>query len=184
MSHDPRFLALLRGINVGGKNVIRKDDLRTCFADLGFRDVRTYIQSGNVLFRSDDTDLDALRETIERGLSERFSYPAQAVVLSHRKYAAVVRAAPPGWGSDARRKHYALFTLPGVTPERVMAQLPLPRTDVETVSAGPGVVFWSISNAQQAQTTYAKLPAAAVSRQLTIRNHKTVWKLRDLLEDL
>ena len=164
--------------------MIRKDDLRSCFADLGFSDVRTYIQSGNVLFRSNEEDLKELREAIERGLSERFAYPAQAVVLTQREYAAVVRAAPPGWGSDAQQKHYALFTLPGVTPERVMAQLPSPRAKVETVSAGPGVVFWSISNARQAQTTYAKLPAAAVSRQLTIRNHKTVWKLRDLLEDL
>ena len=48
----PKFLALLRGINVGGKNIIAKDDLRQCFEDLGFESVRTYIQSGNILFRA------------------------------------------------------------------------------------------------------------------------------------
>lgn len=184
MSNAPRFLALLRGINVGGHNVIAKDDLRACFQDLGFTNVRTYIQSGNVLFHSGDTDLKALTARIEWALSDRFSYPAQAVVLSHKRYAAVVRAAPQGWGSDERQKHYALLTLPGITPKRVLAQLPPPRADVETVTAGPGVVFWSISKEHQAQTTYAKLPAASVYRQLTIRNHNTVIKLLELFDDL
>lgn len=80
-----RFLALLRGINVGGKNIIAKDDLRRCFEDMGFTSVRTYIQSGNVLFRSDQTSIKQQTTAIEAGLSDRFSYEGQAVVLSHRK---------------------------------------------------------------------------------------------------
>ena len=51
VGNDRQFLALLRGINVGGKNVISMEELRQCFEDLGFRSVRTYIQSGNILFR-------------------------------------------------------------------------------------------------------------------------------------
>ena len=184
MSNDPRFLALLRGINVGGHNIIAKDDLRGCFQDLGCTNVRTYIQSGNVLFRCEDADLKELRRTIKRGLSKRFSYEAQAVVLSREKYASVVRAAPEGWGADGEQKHYALFTLPGITPKDVVAQLPPQDAGVETVTAGRGVVFWSISKAEQAKTTYMKLPAAPVYRQVTIRNHNTVFKLLDLFENI
>ena len=64
-----RFLALLRGLNVGGQNVIGKADLIRCFEDLGFDGVRTYIQSGNVLFRSSESGVAALTRAIEGRLS-------------------------------------------------------------------------------------------------------------------
>ena len=79
----PRFLALLRGLNVGGQNVIGKDDLVRCFEEPGFESVRTYIQSGNVLFRSTETRVAALTRAIEERLSERLSNPVQAVVCLH-----------------------------------------------------------------------------------------------------
>jgi len=170
MAADSRFLALLRGINVGGHNVIAKDDLRACFESLDPSNVRTYIQSGNILFRIDGATPHDLTETIARALSERFAYDA------------VLRAAPNAWGADAQQKHNALFTLPGITPQRVVAQLPPPKPGIESVTLGPGVIFWSILKDHQAQTTYAKLPAARVYRRLTIRNHNTVCKLRDLFE--
>ena len=76
-----RFVALLRGINVGGKNLILKEELRQFFEDLGFKRIRTYIQSGNILFQSDKTSSEELTQTIEKGLSARFSYAARAVCL-------------------------------------------------------------------------------------------------------
>ena len=65
--NDSRFLALLRGINVGGKNIIAKADLRQCFEELGLTNVRTYIQSGNVLFRCDEKSVDELTATLQAG---------------------------------------------------------------------------------------------------------------------
>ena len=93
-----RYLALLRGINVGGNNVIAKDDLRRCFEDLGFRNVRTYIQSGNIVFRAPEGETGKLTERVESGLSKRFSYAARAIVLSHAGYRAALAAAPAAWG--------------------------------------------------------------------------------------
>ncbi|MEM7347262.1 MAG: DUF1697 domain-containing protein, partial [Chloroflexota bacterium] len=68
-----KFLALLRGINVGGRNIISKDELRQAFEALGFTNVRTYIQSGNILFRSQDSDLKQLTQAVTNHLSRRFS---------------------------------------------------------------------------------------------------------------
>ena len=185
MAKSPsRFLALLRGINVGGNNIIAKDDLRQCFEDLGYTHVRTYIQSGNILFRSDETSVKALTTAVEAGLSERFSYEAQAVVLSHRKYKSAVSAAPDDWGADDEEKHNALFTLSGTTPKKVLAQLPPPKSEIETVTAGPGVIFWSISKKHQTKTTLMKLSQEPVYQQMTIRNHNTVFKLLELFEDV
>lgn len=69
-----RYVALLRGINVGGKNLIRMPDLKRCFEEMGFADVVTYIQSGNVIFAAGDAagDRAGIVQRIEAGLAERF----------------------------------------------------------------------------------------------------------------
>ena len=178
------YLALLRGINVGGKNVIAKDDLRKCFEDLGHTNVRTYIQSGNILFRSGEKSIKALTTEVERGLSKRFKYEAQAVVLSHRKYKSMIAAAPEGWGISDEEKHNALFTLRSTSPKKVLAQLLAPKTELETVTVGSGVIFWSISKKHQTKATFTKLPQQLVYQQMTIRNHNTVFKLRDMFQSI
>ena len=182
-----RYLALLRGVNVGGNNLIGKDDLRRCFEELGFERVRTYIQSGNVLFRAPAagaTDTTALTGQVEQGLSERFAYAARAVVLSHADYAAALAAAPPAWGRDPDCRHNALFTLAGATPGAVLDALPPARPDIDAIAAGPGVVFWSAVKERITRSALMKLPTLPVYRQVTIRNHNTVRKLAALLEEL
>ena len=179
-----RFLALLRGINVGGKKLISKEELRQCFEDLGFSSVRTYIQSGNILFRAGQKSAKGLTRTIEAGLSKRFSYGAQAVVISASQYASAVGAAPADWGNNEAQKHNALFMLGGINPEDVLARLPAPKPDFETVTAGPGVIFWSASKKSLGRTTMMKLAGLPIYKQLTVRNHNTVFKLLELFEDL
>jgi len=184
VKRSSRFVALLRGINLGGKNVISKQDLARCFDGLGFTNVRTYIQSGNLLFRSDKTGIKTLTKRIEQGLSKRFSYEAQAAVLSFSQYRTAVEAAPKSWGKNDTQTHNALFMLDGITVEKVLAQLPALKSKIETVTPGPGVVFWSASKAQLTKTTLMKLSAAPVYRQMTVRNHNTVFKLLELFEEI
>lgn len=178
-----RYLALLRGINVGGRNVIGKDDLRRCFEDLGFERVRTYIQSGNVLFRAAAADVAKLNARVEQGLSDRFSYAARSVVLSHADYSSALAAAPPAWGEDPACRHNALFTMAGVTPEEVLAGLPPAKPDIDAIAAGPGVVFWSAPKDRITRSAFMKLPSLPVYQQVTIRNHNTVRKLAALLDE-
>lgn len=176
-------LALLRGINVGGKNVIRMADLREAFADMGFADVRTYIQSGNVLFRGGAGSTTQIAATIERELSRRFDYTARAVVRSKRQYEAAILRAPAQWGQDPARKHNALFTLPGVRATTILAKLPPLRDDLEEATCAPGVIFWSASIQGLARTTIMKLGALPVYADLTVRNHKTTLALLERLRD-
>ena len=179
-----RYLALLRGINVGGNNIIAKDDLRRCFEDLGFTNVRTYIQSGNIVFRADEEgQTQQLTVRVEAGLSERFSYAARAVVLSYADYRALLDAAPPTWGEDPAYRHNALFTLAGTTPAAVLASIPPIKEELEEVAAGPGVVFWSAEKTRVTRSAFVKLPAHPIYQQVTIRNHNTVRRLAALLEE-
>lgn len=179
---DLRFVALLRGINVGGKNLISKQELRRCFEDFGFTKVRTYIQSGNILFRSTNNDAAHLTTTIEQGLSARFSYGARAAILSYEQYKEAVASAPDDWGKDNRQKHNALFTLATITPQEVLAKLPPLKQHIETVTLGENVVFWSVSKEHLTKTTLMKLSKTPVYQEVTVRNHNTVLKLLALFE--
>ena len=178
------FLALIRGINVGGQSVISKVELIRCFEDLGYAGVRTYIQSGNVLFLAGETRVAELTRAIESRLSERLGRPVRAVVFPRARYRAAVRAAPAGWGRDDDRTHNALFMLRGITSSRAVAQLPALKGAIESVAIGPGVVYWSISKEHQTRTTWMKLAATPVYRQVTVRNHRTVFRLLELFEEL
>ena len=180
-SNSP-FLALLRGVNVGGRNIIAKGDLQICFQDMGFCDVCTYLQSGNVLFRSQERRIGKLTQTIEIGLSDHFFYKARAVVISRKMFRSAIHSAPRDWGRNDQRQHQALFTLGGANPEQVLLKLVSPKTEIEEVNAGSGAIFWSISKADLKKSTFLRLPASPAYRQLTIRNHNTVFRLMELME--
>jgi uncharacterized protein (DUF1697 family) len=177
-------VALLRGVNVGGKNLISKEELRRTFEGLGFSNVRTYIQSGNILFRSDITDSRELTRTIEKDMAARFSFAARAAVFSYDQYRSAVRSAPDGWGNNDKQKHNALFTLGDITSEEVLAQLPTPKKRIETLTTGPRVVFWSVSKSQLTKTTFMRLPNASVYQQVTVRSHNTVFRLLELFDEI
>jgi uncharacterized protein (DUF1697 family) len=65
---NSRYIALLRGINVGGNTLIKMPDLKVCFESLGFTDVVTYIQSGNVVFSTRNDNAEEITQLIESGL--------------------------------------------------------------------------------------------------------------------
>ena len=177
-----RYLALLRGINVGGKNVIRKDDLRGCFEDLGYENVLTYIQSGNILFRAKKSPVRELIAEVEQALAERFNYDARAVIIPREKFAKMQAAVPETWGSNKTHKHNAMFTLAGVAANRIVSQLQPAKSAWETITAAPGIIFWSASIKHLTRTSMMKLAATPAYRQLTVRNHNTFYKLAELFE--
>jgi uncharacterized protein (DUF1697 family) len=90
-----RYVALLRGINVGGRNAVAMADLRAAFEDAGHAGVRTYIQSGNVLF---DAAGRVDEEGVEAVLERRFGVPLVVVLRTARQLWAVVEGAPDGFG--------------------------------------------------------------------------------------
>lgn len=176
------YLALLRGINVGGHNVIRMSDLRDAFEGMGFSDVATYIQSGNVLFRAPSRNsAAALTTKIESDLSDQFGYHARVVLRSKRQYMEALKRAPATWGTDPTRKHNALFTLPRIKPQTILAEAGPLVAELEEATCAPGVIFWSAS-AKSSRTAMMQVAKSPVYKDLTVRNHKTTFKLQQMLE--
>ncbi|UVS70407.1 DUF1697 domain-containing protein [Nitrososphaera viennensis] len=106
-----QYLALLRGINVGGNNIIRMTDLIACFEQMGFADVMTYIQSGNILFRADEQNRARLTAKIEGVLPATFHYDSRVVIITHKQLKSVVEGAPRQFGKDAAQYRYDVIFL-------------------------------------------------------------------------
>jgi uncharacterized protein (DUF1697 family) len=178
-----RYVALLRGINVGGKNLIKVADLKTCLEDDGLEDVVTYIQSGNVMFRSGGESLATLTDRIERLLSATFGYEASVVLRSRQQMRATLDRAPAGFGEDPARFRYdALFLKAPLTARAAMRSV-LTRDGVDEAHPGPGVLYFSRLTSQASQSRLNTIVGTPVYRSMTIRNWNTTTKLARMLDD-
>ena len=177
----PSHVALLRGINVGGNNLIRMPELAACFRDAGYRDVSTYIQSGNVLFTAGRGSTPDLEDAAERMLEERFKLPILVVVRSRDELAATIAAAPPNHGSAELRSDVFFLKHP-LTAEATAAQLPDLREGVDSVALGPGAIYFSRVAKQASRTRITRLVSMPVYRQMTVRNWRTTTRLLELLD--
>ena len=90
----PVFISMLRGVNVGAHNRIKMDALKVLYESLGFKDARTYVQSGNVIFRAREQDLAKLAKKIQDGIAKRFSFTPSVVVRTKQEMRAAMEASP------------------------------------------------------------------------------------------
>ncbi len=177
-----QYLALLRGINVGGKNIIKMADLKAGFEALGFSNVFTYIQSGNVLFQSEEKDKALLTNKIENGLSKRFGSPVPVVVISQKELADIIRTAPDGFGKDEKTFRYnAIFLKEPLTSKEAMKSVSI-REGVDTAHAGKQILYFSHLISRASQSHLRKIIGLPMYQNMTIRNWTTTTKLLALLE--
>lgn len=176
------FVALLRGINVGGNNLIRMPALKAAFEDAGYGNVRTYIQSGNVLFRTGQTGPQELEQSIERMLEERFGIPILVVARSRDELADIVASAPEGHGSPLHRSDVFFLKHP-LSAEEALAQFPDLRDGVDAVAPGPGVVYFSRLDAEAGRSRITRIMGTPLYRRITIRNWRTTTKLLQLIDE-
>jgi uncharacterized protein (DUF1697 family) len=180
---DTTWLALLRGINVGGRNRILMADLRTCFEDSGYTGVRTFIQSGNVVFDTARSEREAVRSSVERMLAEAFDYDATVELRDVAALQAVVASAPPGFGDDADTLHYdVLFLLHPLQPEEALEALTL-REGIDAAWTGPDVVYVSRVRAMAAKSGLSRIASHPSYQRITIRNWNTTTRLLALMEE-
>lgn len=177
-----QYLALLRGINVGGNNIIRMADLVACFEKMGFADATAYIQSGNILFKADEQDKAALTGKIERTLSDAFNYNSRVVVITYKQLKSVVENAPGQFGKDAARYRYdVLFLKEPLTTRAAMKSISV-RDGVDRAYEGKGVLYFSRLIVKATQSHLQKIIALPMYQNMTIRNWNTTTKLLALMD--
>jgi uncharacterized protein (DUF1697 family) len=177
-----KYLALLRGINVGGNNIIKMVDLKACFEKMGFLDVSTYIQSGNVLFNSPETNLTKLTDKVEKTLSKQFSYQSTVVVVLHQELKEAVKKAPKGFGTEPTKYRYdVIFLKAPLTGKEAIKEIQV-REGVDEVSAGKNVLYFSRTEENVTKSYVSKIVSLPIYKSMTIRNWNSTSKLLKLMD--
>jgi len=173
-------IALLRGVNVGGKNIIKMDMLKQLFEDMGFSDVKTYIQSGNVIFKTQKNDKVKIAKTIENQLLNAFSIETTTAILTSDELKEIVDNAPENFGSEPEKFRYDVwFLLPPTSVNDVVSNVRL-REGVDFLQAGKNAMYTSRLTSEMGRSNFSKIMQTPVSKKFTIRNWNTTRKLLEM----
>jgi uncharacterized protein (DUF1697 family) len=176
-----RYVALLRGINVGGRNIVAMTDLREAFETAGFQAVSTYIQSGNVLFGSDSPRV-ALEGDVEAMLERRFGVPLVVILRAHLQLRNIVEKAPDGFGGQPDTYHSDVIFLKAPLTSRQAMQVVEQREGVDQAWPGRGVLYFARVSERRAQSRMSRIVGTPEYQQMTIRSWTTTTKLLSLLD--
>ena len=172
---DTRWVALLRGVNVGGITM-KSAQLGDVFRSLGFDEVKTVLASGNVLFTTTETDASALVTRIETALSEEFGYAARVVLVKQTAIAKIV-AAYPFEEVDDKQPYVVFASDPGIFTDLSISNADLDE-NIERIAAGDGVLYWEVRRGLSTDSTFSKRTAKPKSPvATTTRNLRTLRKL-------
>ena len=177
------YVILLRGINVGGKNIIPMAELRIMLAEDGFVDVATYIASGNVLLSS-DLPAAEVKTRIEEVLAKNFNLDdgfVKALVLTPAQMQAVIDGKPPGFGEEPEKYHSDVLFLMELDARAVMPIFD-PREGVDQVWPGDGVIYSQRLSALRSKSRLNKIMGSPTYKSMTIRNWNTTTKLLEMMK--
>jgi uncharacterized protein (DUF1697 family) len=174
-----RYVALLRGINVGGSNKVAMAELRETVARIGGEDVRTHINSGNVIFDHRGRSPARLASKVEQAIADDLGVEIKVLVVTASELGRIADAIPGSWSNDRTVRSDVIFLWEDVDSPDVLGDLPI-RDGIDEVTYVPGAVLWRIDTADRNKSGKGKLVGSAIYRSMTIRNVNTVRKLVEL----
>lgn len=177
-----RYIALLRGINISGKNKIAMAELKSGFMKLGYDDVLTHLNSGNVVFSIDKNDETVLADKIKHMIQEQFSLDIPVFVILQEKLQDILCNAPDWWGTDNKEIYDNLiFVIPNFTAEIIADKIGEPTKGLEQIYIYDNVIFWSFDKAKYAKANWWKKTAnIGIGEAITIRTANTLRKIAKL----
>jgi uncharacterized protein (DUF1697 family) len=175
-----RRIVLLRGINLGPNKRVPMAELRELFSGAGFEDVRTYVQSGNVVL-SGDVDPGALEGRCERLLAERFGFEVPVVVRTRDELAAVVERNPLGDVAHDPKRYQVSFLDAELEEGAVERLMELAAPDERVLADGRELYAWHPDGVARSKL-WAELAGTGLGVKATARNWTTVTKLLEMAD--
>lgn len=173
------YVALLRGINVGGNNKVDMKKLKTTFEALGFTSVVTYINSGNIIFDTSERNEKTLIEKIETAIAKYFGLNIKVLVRDFKNIESICVRIPEAWQHNNEKRTDVMFLWEEYNNPNVIEQLNLKPCD--TVLYESGALIWHINMHDYNQSAMAKIIGTKLYKHMTIRNVNTVRKLYELM---
>ncbi len=174
------YVALLRGINVGGHNKVAMKKLKATFEALGFKDVVTYINSGNIIFSSSAADQKKLAAKIEQGIKQDFKLAIKVLIRDALNIQALAQAVPQDWGNDASQKTDILFLWDEVNQKSTLGLIKA-NPKVDDLRYIAGAIVWHVKRKDYAQSGLQDFVGTKIYKAMTARNVNTLRKLAALM---
>jgi uncharacterized protein (DUF1697 family) len=174
------YVALLRGINVGGKTKVEMAKLKATFEVLSCTDVLTYINSGNVIFR-DDRSANELVPLIEKSILADFDLPVPVVLRDSANIQKLCQEIPQEWTNDSEQRTDVMFLWNNIDDKDILKKIII-KPAIENVRYIDGALVWNIGRQNVTKGGGIKLIKTDLYKHLTIRNINTVRKLKEIME--
>jgi len=176
------YVALLRGINVGGNSIVSMKELKLCFEELGFQDVRTYINSGNIIFKAPQRSLPGLVKMIESGIKAHRQMDIRVIVKTQNDIAAICRKIPREWVTDKFMRTDVMFLWEEVDSPEVIATIPI-NPSVDNLLHVKGAVIWNVTRTNYGKSKLPKIIGTRLYKNMTARNANTTRKSLELMSN-
>ncbi|MCH4826251.1 DUF1697 domain-containing protein [Planococcus halocryophilus] len=177
------YVALLRGINVGGKNKVEMKKLTQAFEEVGMTQVTTYINSGNVVFSSTIDSKETIASILEKAIYSYFDLQIHVLIYSSAEFLKIAQSVPENWSNDQNMKSDVLFLWQDVDDPSILNQLTI-KPNIDRVIYVPGAILWSVKKELVTKSGLGKIVGTALYRRVTVRNVNTVRRILMLLESI
>jgi len=177
------YLALLRGINVGGKNLIKMNNLIELFQELGFSDIDTYIQSGNIIFKDLEKEKSKIVKKIENALLEKMNKEIKVLLLTFSEIKCIIDNAPTEFDFENEEyKHDVIFLIEPLTIKDILKEIYV-RDGMDKIFEGKMVFYLKRCIKRLTGSYLSKIRKTEMWQYITIRNWNTTKKLYELMLD-
>lgn len=176
------YVALLRGINIGGRNKIDMKTLKKSFETAGMTDVITYINSGNIIFTNKDLNAVELSGMLEAVILENFGLNIKVLLRSIDDIENTIRFLPDSWKNDKDMKSDVIFLWDDIDDESILEDLKI-RSGIDNVIYRPGTILWSVDKINASKSGMSRIVGTELYRKMTIRNVNTVRKIHSLMQE-
>lgn len=177
------YVALLRGINVGGKNKIVMKQLKETFLRLGMESVRTYINSGNVIFFDEQHPEEELENKLHQEINKEYDLDIPVLIRSLVDFENLMQILPEDWKNDDTMKCDVLFLETGLNEGAVMEKLTV-KPGIDTALQGAGVIIWSVERKNVTRSSLTKIVGTDLYKKMTVRNVNTTRKIYELMKSI
>jgi uncharacterized protein (DUF1697 family) len=175
------YIALLRGINVGGKNKIDMKLLKQTFEQAGMYNVVTYINTGNIIFTYNGLSKTELSRILENAINNDFGLQIKVVVRSIEDLRRINEAIPETWKNDKEMSSDVMFLWDDIDDEAVLDNLVIKPT-IDSVKYVPGAILWSVDKKNITRSGKSKIIGTKIYKQMTVRNVNTTRKIFELMQ--
>ncbi|MEK3885727.1 DUF1697 domain-containing protein [Paenibacillus sp. PL2-23] len=176
------YIALLRGINVGGNNKIEMKRLKLTFQSLGLSQVVTYINTGNIIFTDDRAaSKQELADKLEEAIHADFGLSIKVMIRTIDEIRTIMDKLPPDWTNDTTMKSDVLFLWDEVNNESTLQGLAM-NPQVDRILYVDGAILWSCDRKNTGRSGMVKIIGTKLYSQVTIRNVNTTRKIYALMQ--